>query len=109
MTRTRHVPSFQRLEPEPVVELNRADALTRAIQDGDFVELTTRRGKVIAQARVTDEVRAGTCFVPFHWGRRAGFYKAANNLTLKSWDPVSRQPELKHSAAEVRRLDLDSP
>jgi anaerobic selenocysteine-containing dehydrogenase len=68
-----------------------------------------RRREVIAQARVTDEVRAGTCFVPFHWGRRAGFYKAANNLTLKSRDPVSKQPELKHSAAEVRRLDIDSP
>jgi anaerobic selenocysteine-containing dehydrogenase len=107
MTRTRHVPSFQKMEPEPVIELNRSDALKRAIHDGDFVELAGRRGKVIAQVRVTDEVRPGTCFVPFHWGRRAGYYKAANNLTVKSCDPVSKQPELKHAAVEVRRLDLE--
>ncbi len=107
MTRTRHVPSFQKMEPEPVVELNRTDALKRAVRDGDFVEVTSRRGKIIAQARVTDEVRAGTCFVPFHWGRRAGYYKAANNLTLKAFDPVSKQPELKHAAVEVRRMDAD--
>lgn len=104
MTRTAHVETFRRLEPEPFIVMNRADARRRGIRDGDFVEVLGRRGKMIAQARVTDEIVAGTCFVPFHWGRRAGLHKAANNLTQSAVDPVSKQPELKFAAVEVRRL-----
>ncbi|MBI1963186.1 MAG: hypothetical protein HYS37_07425, partial [Candidatus Rokubacteria bacterium] len=48
-------------------------------------------------------IREGTCFLPFHWGRRAGFYKSANNLTLAARDPLSRQPELKACAVRLRR------
>ena len=30
----------------------------------------------VAQCRVSDAIREGTCFLPFHWGRRLGFYKS---------------------------------
>ena len=30
----------------------------------------------------------------------------ANALTVSNFDPVSRQPELKHAAIEVKKLDL---
>jgi anaerobic selenocysteine-containing dehydrogenase len=59
----------------------------------------------IAQCRVTETIRAGTCFLPFHWGRRLGFWKSANNLTLSARDPVSAQPELKACAVRIRRLE----
>jgi len=62
----------------------------------------------MVQVRVTEEIRPGTCFIPFHWGRQNGFYKAANNLTIPARDPVSRQPELKACAVRVRRV-LDFP
>ena len=91
--------------PEPIVEVNVADALRAGIQDGDFVELASRRGKVIAQCRVTSAIREGVCFAPFHWGRRLGFYKSANNLTLSARDPLSRQPELKACAVRLRRVE----
>jgi anaerobic selenocysteine-containing dehydrogenase len=74
------------------------------VQDGDFVEVTSRRGKAIAQARVTEEIVRGTCFMPFHWGRAAGYYKAANNLTVRARDPVSRQPELKACAVRITKI-----
>jgi anaerobic selenocysteine-containing dehydrogenase len=108
LTRTGHAPALLGRTPEPVVELNPADAQRAGIQDGDFVEITSRRGKVIAQCRVTSAIRAGVVFVPFHWGRRLGFYKSANNLTLGARDPLSRQPELKACAARVRRV-LEAP
>ena len=38
------------------------------------------------------------------WGRRLGFYKAANNLTLSARDPLSHQPELKACAVRLRGL-----
>jgi anaerobic selenocysteine-containing dehydrogenase len=63
---------------------------------------------VMAQARVTEEIVQGTCFLPVHWGRDEGFFKAANNLTISARDPVSRQPELKACAVRVRKV-LDFP
>jgi sulfite reductase (NADPH) flavoprotein alpha-component len=90
--------------PEPIVEINPRDARLAGVRDGEFVEITSRRGKAVAQARVTATIREGTCFLPFHWGRRLGFYKAANNLTLSARDPLSHQPELKACAVRLRGL-----
>lgn len=103
-TRTAHVDIFNRRNPEPFVEIHRDDARRLGIQDADFVEVLGRRGKVIAQARVTTEIAPGTCFIPMHWGRLAGFYKAANNLTNRVYDPISKQSELKYAAISIRKV-----
>jgi anaerobic selenocysteine-containing dehydrogenase len=104
MTRTGKVENLLKSCREPFVELHPQDAKRWSIQDGDFVELTSRRGKLVAQARVTTEIASGTCFVPFHWGRSLGFYKCANNLTLDAFDPISKEPELKAAAVRVKKL-----
>ena len=104
LTRTGKAPALRGRTPEPLLEVSTRDARTIGLQDGDFVEITSRRGKAVAQCRVSDTIRAGTCFLPFHWGRGFGFYKSANNLTLSGRDPISRQPELKACAVRLRRL-----
>jgi anaerobic selenocysteine-containing dehydrogenase len=104
MTRTAHVGALMARTPEPILEVSTRDARRLGVHDGDFVEVTSRRGKAVAQCRVTDAIREGTCFLPFHWGRRFGFYKSANNLTLGARDPLSLQPELKACAVRLRRL-----
>jgi anaerobic selenocysteine-containing dehydrogenase len=109
LTRTGHAPALVARTPEPILEVNPRDARAAGLGDGDFVEVTSRRGKAIAQCRVTATVRAGTCFLPFHWGRRLGFYKSANNLTLSARDPLSQQPELKACAVRLRRVAKVAP
>jgi ferredoxin-nitrate reductase len=104
LTRTGRSPALMKRTPEPIVEINPRDARLAGVRDGEFVEITSRRGKAVAQARVTATIREGTCFLPFHWGRRLGFYKAANNLTLSARDPLSHQPELKACAVRLRGL-----
>ncbi len=104
LTRTAKSPALAGRTPEPHVEVNLRDAQRAGIHDGDFVEITSRRGKAVAQARVSETIRQGTCFLPFHWGRQWGFYKAANNLTLSARDPLSKQPELKACAVRIRSL-----
>ena len=104
LTRTGNAPALMRRTPEPILEVSTRDAREIGLQDGEFVEVTSRRGKAVAQCRVSDTIRAGTCFLPFHWGRRLGFYKSANNLTLSGRDPLSRQPELKACAVRLRPL-----
>jgi anaerobic selenocysteine-containing dehydrogenase len=104
LTRTGKSPALAVRTPEPILEVNLHDARRAGIQDGDFVEITSRRGKALAQCRVSAAVREGTCFLPFHWGRQTGFYKSANNLTLAARDPLSKQPELKACAVRLRRV-----
>ena len=104
LTRTGKSPALMGRTPEPVLEVSPRDAARASLQDGDFVEVTSRRGKVVAQCRVSATIREGACFLPFHWGRRLGFYKSANNLTLSVRDPLSQQPELKACAVRLRRL-----
>ena len=104
MTRTGKNEALRRSAPDPILDIHRADARRYGIQDADFVEIISRRGKVMVQCRVTEEITRGTCFLSFHWGREHGFFKAANNLTISARDPVSRQPELKACAVRVRKV-----
>ena len=108
MTRTGKNQALRKSAPEPILEIHRADARQYGIRDADFVEIISRRGKVMAQCRVTEEIPRGACFLPFHWGREHGYFKAANNLTISARDPVSRQPELKACAVRVRKV-VDFP
>jgi anaerobic selenocysteine-containing dehydrogenase len=102
MTRTGKAAALLKAAPEPYVEIHPDDANVAAITDGCFVEVRSRRGIFVAQAQVTAEIARGTCFVPFHWGRMSGAFKAINNLTHRARDPVSKQPELKFCAVNIR-------
>jgi ferredoxin-nitrate reductase len=104
MTRTGKNQALYKSAPDPIFEIHRVDARRFGIRDADFVEIISRRGKVMAQARVTEEITPGACFLPFHWGRDQGFFKAANNLTITARDPISQQPELKACAVRVRKV-----
>jgi len=51
--------------PGGFVEICGADASRLGIRDGKKIRLVSRRGAVETRARVTDEVKAGSVFVPF--------------------------------------------
>jgi predicted molibdopterin-dependent oxidoreductase YjgC len=102
MTRTGKSESLLKGAREPFLEIHPVDAVRRQIEEGDVVEIRSRRGRVWAKAHVTDKIREGACFMPFHWGRLAGQFSAVNNVTLAEVDPISQEPELKACAVEVR-------
>lgn len=102
MTRTGKIPSLLRNEPHSFIELHSVDARNLGIKEGDEVEVVTRRGKLAAPARVTDRIKAGTCFIPFHWGGLWGD-SVANQATVDAFDPLSKQPELKFCACRIEK------
>src|SRR4029450_211828 len=59
------------------------------------VELASRRGRAVLPAVVTERVRPGNCFVPFHWNDEHGEYLTINALTNDAVDPDSLQAEFK--------------
>jgi assimilatory nitrate reductase catalytic subunit len=109
MSRTGRVPQLYGHEPEPMLTMNTNDALRRGFNAGEVVKVASRRGELLIRLAVSDDVRSGQCYVPMHWGRaslaNAGSH-GINALTNGAFDPISKQPELKHSAVRVDRAVL---
>lgn len=102
MTKTGRVESLNKLTGEPFVEVHPEDALQLGIENGRPVELTTRRGRAVLPAAVTERVRPGSCFVPFHWNDEHGENLTVNALTNDAVDPDSLQPEFKVCAVNLQ-------
>jgi ferredoxin-nitrate reductase len=104
-TKTGRAPELDAAAPEVWVELSEPDATRLGVSEGDVVRVESARGRVEAPARVTG-IKEGVVFVPFHYGYwdregRNGHDRAANELTITLWDPVSKQPIFKTAAVRV--------
>jgi len=95
---TRRSPSLISREPDLYVEMNREDAGALDIEDGDEVRVATVRGETAAYARLTDRMKKGVVFMPFH-------FPGTNILTTDAMDPEARIPEFKVCACNVLRRD----
>lgn len=106
MTKTGKVNKLRQHIDKPFLEIHPYDALVRNIKDGDVVEADNFRGSVRVVAKVTDDIKKGVVFLPMHWGKILQKDLArANNLTSDLVDPVSKEPDFKFSAVEVRRYE----
>ncbi len=108
MTKTGKIPTLNKLNPGPFVEIHPEDAAALGIKDKHRVEIRSRRGRAILPAVVTDRVRAGNCFAPFHWNDVFGENLAINAVTSDAIDPISQQPEFKFCAVSLVRIE-DEP
>ena len=91
---------------EPLVSMNAADMARRGLSDGDIVQVSSRRGKLTLRVESSEEMRAGQTFIPMHWGSRYMSGLGVNALMSNAYDPISKQPELKHAAIQVAKLAL---
>ena len=90
---------------EAVLSLHPQELHQHDLKPGDLVSLKSRRGEVIVPVSSDDNVRPGQAFLPMHWGDR--FLKGGvNSLTLPAFDPLSKQPELKHSGVRLEPVQL---
>jgi len=103
MTRTGKIEILMRSESSSFIEIHPEDAKKLDLKEGETVEIISRRGKLQAPCRITSDIRQGCCFVPFHWGSL--WSKAvANEATVDSFDPLSKQPELKFCAVKLVKI-----
>ncbi|MFE3292030.1 molybdopterin-dependent oxidoreductase [Rhodococcus sp. NPDC059234] len=110
MTKTGKVAKLGKLNPGPFVEIHPDDAQRLGVADEDPIEVASRRGRAVLPAVVTDRVRPGTCFAPFHWNDAFGEYLAINAVTNDAVDPVSQQPEFKACAVTLTKVAVtDEP
>ncbi|WP_327400705.1 bifunctional nitrate reductase/sulfite reductase flavoprotein subunit alpha [Streptomyces sp. NBC_01288] len=109
LTKTGKVAKLNKLNPGPFVELHPLDARELGIAEGDSVEVASRRGRAVLPAVVTDRVRPGGCFAPFHWNDLFGEYLSVNAVTSDAVDPVSFQPEFKVCAVALTKVASAPP
>ncbi len=110
-TKTDRARQLHHAAPDAWVEISSADAQHLDIHEGDMVRVESRRGVIEVPARVSD-IKEGVVFAPFHYGyfdtvgkdAPDGHPRAANELTITEWDPVSKQPYFKIAAVRLTKI-----
>jgi formate dehydrogenase major subunit len=95
---TRRSKTLDAIEPEAFVEVHPGDCERLGLADGDFVDVSSRRGRITTRVRVGFGPQPGSVFIPFHF-REA----SANALTTDKLDPYGKIPEFKFCAVKLER------
>lgn len=96
-TKTREIGILNDLAPEAWVDINPADALALEVKSGDRLSMSSPRGRVDnIVVRVTQTVREGNVFVPFHFNTQL-----INTLTPMLFCPKSGEPNFKQTAVQL--------
>src|SRR3989441_1221428 len=99
-TKTGRITLLEGLAPEAWVEINPSDAEALKIRTGDVVRVISPRGAIErVTARVTEVIRPGEVFIPFHYDEAC-----ANRLTNDEFDPISREPNYKQCAVRIELI-----
>jgi formate dehydrogenase major subunit/formate dehydrogenase alpha subunit len=98
-TMTRRTALLDREVPLPFVQVNPEDAKQMGIREGMRVRVETRRGSVVAEARLSPGLARGQLFLPIHFSEAP-----ANALTAQHLDPLSKIAEMKISAARLTKV-----
>jgi anaerobic selenocysteine-containing dehydrogenase len=93
----RGLATLNRQDPEPRVQMSRADAEAREIRDGDMVRISSPLGSVTMRALVTDTVLPGVVNAPHGWA------EADVNLLIPDdgLDPISGFPPFRSSLCQI--------
>jgi formate dehydrogenase major subunit len=98
-TMTLRVDGLKALSGEELLKIHPQDASRLGISDGQRVEVSSRRGKLAVQAKVTDICPPGVVSLTFHFPDTP-----TNVLTHAALDPVAKIPETKVCAVQIAPL-----
>ncbi|WP_312935910.1 bifunctional nitrate reductase/sulfite reductase flavoprotein subunit alpha [Pseudomonas sp.] len=104
LTKTGKVPTLNKLNPGPFIEVHPEDAERLGLKPRQPVQIRSRRGMAVLPALISDRVRPGDCFAPFHWNDVFGDGLAVNAVTSDAVDPTSLQPAFKYSAVALQAV-----
>ncbi len=99
-SQTRRTPKLQQKAPVPVAEIHPWLAKKIKLAGKRMIKITSRRGSITLQAKITDKIQPNTIFVPFHWGKQLSI----NTLTSDQLEATCRMPEFKRCAVKVEAM-----
>ena len=94
---TRRTPNVEILK-EDVLIINPSDAQDKGISDGDWVCVSSERGKIDLKARVSTDVKPGVLSSTFHFPEIM-----LNELTSDIHDSEAKCPEYKVVSVDIRK------
>src|ERR1700761_7278514 len=97
---TRRSYALDAIAPSALVFIHPDDAAGLGLADGDLARVSSRRGVIELEAKVSHREARGNCFIPFHF-REA----AANLLTIDEIDPFGKIPEFKFCAVRIEKAN----
>lgn len=101
-TKTKTIAILNDLAPEAWVDVSPKDALKLKVKSGDRMSLSSARGRINdVIVRVTESVREGNVFVPFHFNEQL-----INTLTNESFCPKSGEPNFKQTAIQLHSKEV---
>ena len=109
MSRTGTVPRLFNLEDEAQLAMHPCDMRHRGLAAGDLARVSNTRGETVVRVIEGDGLQRGRAWLPMHWGSQFMNTPGANALASDATDPWSKQPELKHAAVQIEKLDLPYP
>ncbi len=99
-SQTRYYPANIKLkQTEETVDMHAEDVAELNIEDGEYVLVQSRRGKVSVKAKVCKRMQKGDVFMSFHWAE-----VPTNALTLNEFDPISGTAEYKACAVKISKI-----
>jgi assimilatory nitrate reductase catalytic subunit len=101
MTRTARSPRLNRHIPEPYAEIHPEDAARLGLRAGALVRLQSRFGSALARLKASTDQQLGSVFMPMHWSGPYAENALANALVNPVVDPLSGEPESKHTPVRV--------
>jgi assimilatory nitrate reductase catalytic subunit len=107
MTRTGRSATLAEHLPEPFVDLHAQDALLAGVRSGELARVRTRWGSMVVRVRTSGEIKRGTVFVPIHWNSLHASEARVGALVSPAVDPVSGEPEFKHTPARIEPFVVD--
>jgi formate dehydrogenase major subunit len=94
---TRHSPTLDAIEPDPVVTVHPEDLQKMGVAPGELITIESRRGKISAYARADLGIQRGCLFMAFCYNEAS-----ANLITNEALDPAAKIPEFKFCAVKTQ-------
>jgi len=92
--------TLSRLSPHPLAEIGPATAARFGVEDGDWINIETNRGRVRMKAKVDGTVAEGVVLAPHGWSEEAN----ANLLTdVSCREPIMGYPDMKSLQCAIRK------
>jgi assimilatory nitrate reductase catalytic subunit len=107
MTRTSHSPRLTEHLPDPFVDIHAQDALSLAVREGELARVSTARGSIVVRVRTSGEMARGSVFAPIHWSGENSSQARTGALVNAVVDPISGEPEFKHTPARVEPFPVE--
>lgn len=96
---TNKTEGIEAIAGESYIEMNPALADKYGMENGEMIEVSSRRGSITTKVRFREGIRKDTCWMPFHYQEGN-----SNELTSNFRCPTANTPEYKACAISISKI-----